>query len=246
MGSFVIDALPEQAARYRETHALVVVDVFRATTVIVTALAGGHAVYPVGTLAEALNTAGRLSASLLAGEQAGIKPDGFDLDNSPAAVSELRGSAPIVLLSSAGTLLLSNCRGASAIYVACLRNMSATAEQLAGHRRVALIGAGTRGQRRPEDQLVCSRIAQLLAGAGFRPENEATRQEMLQWRDTDVDQLRSSPSADYLRGSGQEADIEFVLSHLDDISEVAVYNGQQVSLLPAAELGNVALAAEAT
>jgi len=52
--------------------------------------------------------------------------------------------------------------------------------------------------------------------------------------------------ADYLRGSGQEADIEFVLSHLDDISEVAVYNGQQVSLLPAAELGNVALAAEAT
>jgi hypothetical protein len=35
--SFAIDALPERAAHYRGDHALVVVDVFRATTVILTA-----------------------------------------------------------------------------------------------------------------------------------------------------------------------------------------------------------------
>ena len=72
--SFVIDALPESAARYRSTHSMVVVDVFRATTVIVTALAGGHSVYPVATVAEAVEVASRLHEPLLVGEQAGDKP----------------------------------------------------------------------------------------------------------------------------------------------------------------------------
>src|SRR5438105_10268319 len=114
--SFVIDSLPESAARYRDTHALAVVDVFRATTCIVTALAGGHAVYPVGNLAEAFMQAARLRNALLAGEQDGTVPKDFDHDNSPAALSKLDGASPVVLLTSAGTLLLTNCRGASAIY----------------------------------------------------------------------------------------------------------------------------------
>src|SRR5690349_8569428 len=109
--AFVIDSLPESAVRYRSSHALVAVDVFRATSVIVTALAGGHPVYPVGALHEALNTAGRLRQAILAGEQAGVKPDGFDFDNSPVALESSPGHEPIVLLTSAGTLLLANCRG---------------------------------------------------------------------------------------------------------------------------------------
>ena len=53
-----------------------------------------------------------------------------------------------------------------------------------------------------------------------------------------------SPSADYLRTTGREADIDFVLEHVDDIPEVAVYNGQQVSLLSSAGFGAVAAALE--
>ena len=242
--SFVVDALPERAARYRATHALVAVDVFRATTVIVTALAGGHPVYPVGTLAEALNTAGRVRQPLLAGEQAGVKPDGFDYDNSPVALEAAQGHQPVVLLTSAGTLLLTNCRGASAIYVACLRNFSATARELERHRRVALIGAGTRGKQRDEDQMVCAWMGHLLLAAGFRPEDERTIAEVERWQGADPALLRRGPSADFLRGSGQEHDLEWVLAHVDDLDAVAIYNGERVSLLPAA-VGHP-LAADAT
>jgi 2-phosphosulfolactate phosphatase len=232
--SFVIDSLPESAVRYRDTHVMVAADVFRATTVIVTALAGGHPVYPVATVADARNAAGRLREPLLAGEQAGLMPPGFDFDNSPATVERVPGHSPVVLLTSAGTLLLTNCRGASAIYVACLRNFTATARALADHRAIALIGAGTRGRPRDEDQMVCAWIGDLLLAEGFWPQDERTLEEVERWRGADPEVLRHGPSADFLRHSGQEHDLDWVLAHVDDIDGIAVYNGQQVSLLAAA------------
>ena len=245
--SFIIDALPERALLYRETHAIAVVDVFRATTVIVTALSSGHRVYPVASLAEAMNVAGHLKNPILAGEQAGIKPDGFDLNNSPFAVAALDGSDPIVLLSSAGTQLLAHARGASDIYVACLRNFSATATHLAGAaNRVALIGAGTRGEARPEDQMVCAWIGQRLLESGFDAEDDRTLCEVEFWRDIDPAVINSSPSAEYLRESRQTQDTDFVLTHVDDVDAIALYNGQQVTLLSTAEQERPGLALQAT
>jgi phosphosulfolactate phosphohydrolase-like enzyme len=169
------------------------------------------------------------------------------LNNSPAAVSMLDGSNPIVLLSSAGTQLLAHARGASAIYVACLRNFTATATQIAfADRRVALIGAGTRGEARPEDQMVCAWIGRLLIDHGFRAENEATLQEVAAWDGVGVEVITSSPSAEYLRKTNQTQDIDFVLGHVDDIEAIALYNGQQVSLLPAGDEERAGLALQAT
>jgi 2-phosphosulfolactate phosphatase len=245
--TFVIDSLPERAHRYRETHAIGVVDVFRATTVIVTALSSGHRIYPVATVDEAFLVAGKLKNAVLVGEQAGVKPDGFDLNNSPAAVARLDGSNPIVLLSSAGTQLLAHARGASAIYVACLRNFTTTANHIAvADRRVALIGAGTRGEARPEDQMVCAWIGQRLLQHGFSPENQSTRDEIAAWDGRAPEAIMSSPSADYLRETDQTHDIDFVLEHVDDVDAIALYNGQQVSLLPAGEGQRAVLALPAT
>lgn len=242
--TFVIDSIPESAAKYRQTHAIVAIDVFRATSVIVTALAGGHPIYPVATVAEALESAARLNDPLLAGEQAGIKPAGFALNNSPAAIALLDDCRPIVLVTSAGTQLLAQARGASSIYVACLRNLLATAHQLTlSHARVALIGAGTRGLPRPEDQLACARIGDALLAAGYSAENSRTEAELESWRGVAIDELRSSPSADFLRETNQTEDLEYVLSHIDDVDGAAVFNGQQVSLLLPG--GQARLAAEA-
>lgn len=230
--SFVIDATPEAVAKYSATHAIVAIDVFRATTVIVTALAHGHPIYPVSTVDEALALATGLHDPLLAGEQAGIKPAGFQLNNSPAAVAALSNCRPIVLVTSAGTKLLAEARGASSIYVACLRNMIATAAQLIdSHHRVALIGAGTRGEPRPEDQYACARIADMLYSQGYRPENQRTVEELMRWRGVGVQAMRASPSAGFLRDTHQNDDLEYVLTHVDDIDASAVFNGQQVSLM---------------
>ena len=68
----------------------VVIDVFRATTTIAVALENGALeIVPVGTIkdaeAKAKELRGRLGEKsvLLCGERGGIKPDGFDLGNSP-------------------------------------------------------------------------------------------------------------------------------------------------------------------
>jgi 2-phosphosulfolactate phosphatase len=237
--SFVIDALPESAAEYRDDHALVAVDVFRATTVILTALARGHAVHPVATIEDALLKARWLPGPLLAGEQQGIVPAGFEMDNSPASLEGVAGRRSIVLLTSAGTLLLQNCRGADGVYVACLRNLRATAAHLAGQeRRVALIGAGTRGKSRPEDQLVCAWIGERLQDHGFEPETESTVRELRRYAGADLTAVvDGSASSDWLRSANKFRDVEFVLTHVDDLPRVAIFDGEQVTLLPDATRG---------
>src|SRR5687768_15572560 len=64
----------------------VVIDVLRATTTIVYALAAGcTAVRPCAEIEEAREVAGamRMGRALLAGERGGVKVPGFDLGNSP-------------------------------------------------------------------------------------------------------------------------------------------------------------------
>jgi 2-phosphosulfolactate phosphatase len=237
--SFAIDALPERAAHYRGDHALVVVDVFRATTVILTALAHGHDVYPAGSVSEALSAAAELPDPVLMGEQRGLVPSGFQLDNSPAAIERLEGRQPIVLLTSSGTVLLRNCEGASAVYVACLRNLRATAEHLAAHEhRVALLGAGTQGEPRPEDQLVCARIGRHLEDHGFAPETERTNQELRRYRGAGLGEvIEGSVSTTWLRSVHKSDDVDFVLRHVDDLPCVAVFDDDRVRLLSHAATG---------
>jgi len=233
-GTVVIDALPERATRYQNTHAVVAVDAFRATTTIVTALADGRRVFPVASVEEAAEVAAGLTNPLLAGEVAGDTPASFEINNSPYRLASRSDQRPLVLLSSAGTKLLANARGSRAVYVACFRNLSATAEYVAQrHEHVAVIGAGTRGEPRAEDQLACAWIALRLTQLGFEPENPTTRQEIDRWASADIALISDGPSAEYLRSTGQEDDIGYVLSHIDDLDLVVVMEGQEATTVAA-------------
>ena len=69
----------------------VVIDVLRATTTMITALAAGCAdVRPCATVEEARGLAGRLGAgrALLGGERQNVRIEGFDLGNSPLEYTE--------------------------------------------------------------------------------------------------------------------------------------------------------------
>jgi 2-phosphosulfolactate phosphatase len=226
--AFTIRALPEAASGLRTTHAVVAVDVFRATTTIVTALAQGRRVFPVLSEAEALQVAATLTDPLLAGEVAGVRPASFAINNSPAALDLRSDTRPLIVLSSAGTRLLSLASGARAVYVACLRNLSATCACV-GERegRVALIGAGARGRPRPEDSLACAWIGRALLQTGFSPEDQETEGEVRRWEGVQLDSLREGPSADFLRATGQEEDIDFVLAHFDDLDLVVQFDGRE-------------------
>jgi 2-phosphosulfolactate phosphatase len=220
-----ISAFPETAPLHRD-GAVVGVDVIRATTTAVTAAAAGRRVFLVPSLELAVPLAARLEDPLLVGELGGNMPYGFHLQNSPAQIARRDDvERPMILLSTSGTRLLCDAQGAEAVYPGCLRNVSALARHLARtHDRVAVIGAGTRGEFREEDQYGSALIAAALIDQGFDPDDTRTRELVQRWRDQPVDAIRVSNSVKYLEDSGQMEDLEFVLSHVDDVDAVFMLN----------------------
>lgn len=221
-GKVVIDCLQESSFRYRNEYVIVVVDVIRATTTATTALSTGRKVFPVRTCDEAFVVASTLDNPILVGELGGNMPYGFDLTNSPAQIAVRDDVArPMVLVSSSGTSLLLNSAGSEAVFVACFRNFTAVANHLVDkYDRIAILGAGTRGQFRREDQMCCAWIAEILLSSGYEAETPNTREYIYRWSGVSPDKAAESESADYLKDSGQVDDLEFVLKHIDDLDIV--------------------------
>jgi len=234
----LVDSLPESGLRYRQGWTVVAVDVIRATTMAVTAASTGRACYPVDSLPEAFRLAAHLPNPILAGEIDGEMPSGFDMNNSPAElVNRSDISRPLVLLSSSGTRLIINASGCDLLYLACFRNSSATAVRLIqeNHPRIALLGAGSRGEFREEDQICCAWIAAQLLKAGYIAENEATVQVVDRWAHARADDCLISRSVAFLTRTHQFADLEFVLEKIDDLHEACVLQNGMTTLAPVAQ-----------
>lgn len=233
-GSVIIDCFPESAQRYRDGHAIVVIDVIRATTTATTAVSLGRRVFPARTCDEAFVLAATLKDPLLVGELGGNMPYDFDLTNSPAEMA-LRPDThrPVILVSSSGTQLLLNAGGSEATYIACFRNLSAVARYLSGrHDRIAILGAGTRGQFRREDQMGCAWVAEKLVDHGYRVANQQTGDYINHWHGASPEHVRGGRSAGYLLQTGQERDLEFVLGHIDDLEVVPSLVGGELVAAP--------------
>jgi 2-phosphosulfolactate phosphatase len=231
----VVDFLPEAGTRYGAGWTVVAIDVIRATTTAVTAAALGRRCIPVPTLEASVAAASVLDDPLLAGELGGNTPFGFHVTNSPVAVAARDDvHRPMILLSSSGTQLIHNAAGADALYLACLRNYGALVAHLAAlHDRVAVIGAGTRGEFREEDQRCCALVAEGLVRAGFAPADDFTRQHLDRWRGRPVGDFMESRSVAYLERSNQLHDLDFVLTHINDLGAVfAVEDGEIVVRQP--------------
>ncbi len=233
--SVVIDCFPESLSKYAKGYAIVAIDVVRATTTAVTAVALGRRCFAVPSVEAAVSLAPGLPDPLLVGELGGSVPYGFHLQNSPASLA-LRTDIdrPVILLSTSGTRLMCGGTGSQPVYVACLRNYRATAAQLiAGHPTVAIIGAGARGEFREEDQLGCAWVAELLLEAGYAPEDERTAEIVRRWKGASIDGITLGASAEYLRRTGQLRDLDFILGHVDDVDDAFVMEGNQVVAQPA-------------
>ena len=160
-------------------------------------------------------------------------PYGFDVTNSPARISKRPDiNRPIILLSSSGTRLINEGASADAVYLACLRNYTATADFVAKrHRRVAVIGAGTRGEFREEDQWCCALIAKALMKRGYECEDGRTQEVIDRWAIASPDTWKESKSVKYLRDSNQLGDLDFVCRHIDDLrGAFALKHGEVVNV----------------
>ena len=215
----IIDFFPESVLRYQNGYGVVAVDVIRASTSIATAVSMGRRCFPVPSLEAAWRVAARLDNPLMVGELGGVIPGDFEMNNSPAELAARTDvSRPMVLLSSSGTKLIHLARHCEAAYIACFRNFEFVSRYLDGrHSHIALIGAGSRSERREEDQICCAWMARQLLAAGYAAENRETEEMVERWGTASLDAILSGSSAHYLMRSGQARDLMFILTHISDL-----------------------------
>lgn len=211
--------------------AVLVIDVLRASTTMIAALAGGcEAIVPVADPDEALRRAAELGPgrAVTAGERGGEAIAGFDLGNSPAACTPERvAGRTLVFTTSNGTRALLAARGAAAVAVAALVNLGAAAAwALAQGRDVTLLCSGQRGAVSLEDHvcagLLAARLAREEPGARLTPAAaEAARLAATYGKD--VTRLaRDSEWARRLAARGHADDVAACLA-LDATTIVPVY-----------------------
>ncbi len=160
-----IDLLPQRDLR--ETT-VIVFDVLRATSSMITGLAHGVAeIFPARTIEEALEMKTRLPRAKLGGERNGDKIDGFDIGNSPLEYRNVTG-AQIITTTTNGTIALRACEHARLVLVGALLNMNALVDflQQSSPPEVLLICAGTFREVAMEDVLA----AGMLCSCGFASE----------------------------------------------------------------------------
>lgn len=219
----VIDCFPSSVDRYVADHAIVAIDVIRASTLVVTAVAGGRRCLLASDVRDALALRESIGDAILAGELRGEMPDCFDMNNSPAEL-QLRGDVhrPVITVSTSGTeLMLAAAKAPRGAQVACFRNISAVARNLAEHPGpIAVIGAGARNEFREEDQMGCAWVAEKLVESGHRPSDDRTMEMIERWSGVPAMACDSGHSVEYLRRTGQLRDRDFIVSHIDDLDTI--------------------------
>lgn len=159
----------------------VVMDVLRATTTMITALANGcRSVRPCGEIEEARLLAQQLRDEgqlvLLGGERGGLPIPGFDLGNSPAEYTpNICAGATLVMTTTNGTRALLCAAEAETVLVAGFVNLNALRQLLVSQRRsMHLVCAGTDGAVTLEDVLLAGAIVSgLYTSTAIRLNNSA-------------------------------------------------------------------------
>ncbi len=137
----------------------IVIDVVRATSCIVEAIANGaSAIFPAVSVEEALRMRALLGrgGALLCGERKGVRIDGFDLGNSPAEFTPAAvGGTRLVMTTTNGTKAFAAAAGARRVLAASFFNLTAVVNAVADDGEVVIICAGKEG-RFSLDDTVCA------------------------------------------------------------------------------------------
>lgn len=144
---------------------VVVVDILRATSSMVTAFAHGvKSIYPVAKLDDC--RAMKSKGYLIAGEREGEKVTDFDLGNSPFEymAPELRGKQ-IALTTTNGTQAIAKSLGAKEIIIGAFLNLSAVADHLINSNNdILVVCAGWKGKVNLEDTVFAGALVDKLSG----------------------------------------------------------------------------------
>jgi 2-phosphosulfolactate phosphatase len=194
---------------------VVVVDIFRATSTMVAALA--HGVTEILPFAD-LESCRAMQAQgyLIAGERNGLTAPGFELGNSPVAFLEGNyAGKKLAMTTTNGTVAIEKSKGAAEILIGAFPNLQATATYIQSRNLEVLIHcAGWKGRFNLEDSLYAGALVQALSGSHTNQEDGALAMGSLfaQEGNNLASYLAQASHAKRLQNHGIEADIAFCLS----------------------------------
>ncbi len=228
--------LPDHlSSEQTKNHTLIVVDVLRASTTIISALeSGAMVVVPVLGVDEAREANKERAGSLLCGERGGEPPVGFALGNSPLEyTNEVVGGKPLILTTSNGTRALSMVKDAPKVLIGSITNREAVCQAARG-TDVTIVCAGTLGSVSLDDSIAAGLMIERLIGMGdYQPTETASM--VLRGTRSVIDEhggtqsggilgaLRSTAHGKRLIGLGMDRDVEYA-SRVNSSAMVPVYD----------------------
>jgi 2-phosphosulfolactate phosphatase len=219
----------------REGTIVVVVDIFRATSAMVTAFHhGAKAIIPVSTIKEA--KAFKAKGFLAGGERNGEVVDGFAFGNSPFSYmsEEIRGRE-IALTTTNGTRAINiAAKQADSIVIGSFLNLGALAEWVVPQGKdVVILCAGWRDRFNMEDSLFAGALTNLLLISGkFYSDCDSANASSLVYRSARRNPLRFLSSCSHRKRLAHlhlEKDVEYCLQ-TDITTVVPVFNNGKLTL----------------
>ena len=191
-------------AEIRPAAVAVVIDVLRASSSVVQALAGG---YERVLCCESIERAEQLRGPdrVLAGERDCLPPPGFDLGNSPSGFATPLAREVVLATTNGAPTLVAAANAAERVVVAAMSNLQAVVAAV-GDADVQLVCAGTDGRPGLDDTYVAGRIAELLKGD--RTDGALMAQSLVALYATPLAALEASQAARNLLAVDLDSDVE--------------------------------------
>ncbi len=212
----------------------VVIDVLRATSVMITALHNGaERIFPFKDIKTIQERCENLKNIIKCGERNALKIDGFDLGNSPLEFTKEKVFGKDIYMSTTnGTKAVENSLSAEKIIICSFLNIKSVSEKLLEYKKdVVIVCAGTNGKFSLDDTLCAGLIIK-----------EMQKHTEIQMNDVLLAAVRISESheniKDILKGSthyerllslGFEKDMEHIFS-LNKYSIVPEYKNGYISI----------------
>lgn len=199
-----------------EEKIVVAVDIFRATSCMVTGIAHGvKSIYPVATVEECFELGSK--GMITAGERGGVKIEGFTIGNSPFEYmnNDFKGKS-IVVSTTNGTKTILASLAADEVLVGAFLNLKALSDYLAPSQKDIIIHcAGWKGTVNLEDSLFAGAlIHELQQSHTIEGDSALIASELHHANKHDLLSIaKSSSHAQRLKGFGIERDISFCLDH---------------------------------
>lgn len=235
----VIFLVNDKLEEYFSNKNVVVVDLLRATSTIITALANGaKSIIPTSTIEEAVKIAKNFDKStyLLCGEKNTKMIEGFDLGNSPLEYTEekVKGKK-LIFTTTNGTKVFNLLKHAQNVLIYSTLNLSAVKQKMIElSDEWIIICSGRNGFYDASDAIAAGLLlSKLTESQNSLKGNDASKTSLILYEKFKNDLrnfLKSTDHGQILIENGFEADIDFI-SQLNRFDIIARLSNNNIGLI---------------